>query len=58
MLVLSRRTGERIRLKTAAGEIVWVEVAGIDRQGQVRLSFVALQSVEIHREEIPNREER
>ncbi len=52
MLILSRRIGERIRLKTASGEIVWVEVADIDRHGAIRLSFVAPQSVEILREEI------
>ncbi len=52
LLVLSRRPGERIRLKTASGEIIWIEVAGIDRQGAIRLAFSAPQSVEIMREEL------
>ncbi len=57
MLILMRRISERIRLKTASGEIIWLEVAGIDRHGGVKLAFTAPQSVEIMREEILNRED-
>ncbi len=47
MLVLTRRTGEQIRI----GDDVTVRVLEI-RRGQVRLSIDAPRSVAVHREEI------
>ncbi len=51
MLVLNRRTRERIRVKTPSGELVWIDVCQI-RGGQVRLGFTANLDVEIMREEV------
>lgn len=57
MLVLNRRIGERIRLVTEAGEIIWIRVENRDRN-YVRLMFEAPPSVKIIREELLPEEER
>lgn len=50
MLVLSRRTGERVVLQTSDGDI---EVEVLEHQrGKVRLAFTAPAAVKIYREEI------
>ena len=51
MLVLSRRPGERIRIRTPAGEVVWITVSSW-RGDAVRLGFTADAGVEIMREEL------
>jgi sRNA-binding carbon storage regulator CsrA len=49
-LVLSRKSGERVRVTTPAGEVIWVEVG--DRHGeQVALRFIADLATVITREE-------
>lgn len=51
MLALTRCPRERVRIKTASGEIIWLEVFEVDR-GKVKLAFDAGKSVEIMREEL------
>lgn len=50
LLVLSRRFGERIRVRVA-GRDIWLEVVAF-RNGQVRLGFIAPPDVQITREEL------
>lgn len=50
MLRLTRNTGERIRIRTPAGDI-WVSVETA-RRGQVGLGIDAPRSMEIDREEL------
>lgn len=50
MLVLTRKTGERIHL----GEDIWIEVLEV-RGGTVRLGVDAPKEVEVHRDEIYQR---
>jgi carbon storage regulator CsrA len=53
MLVLSRRIGQRIRLKTWQGDVIWLEVCDIDpSRGKVRIGIEAPPEVIIHRAEI------
>ena len=51
MLVLARKIGQRIRIKTPAGEVIWVLVTDIDC-GRVRLGIEAAPGVKIDREEV------
>ena len=50
MLVLTRKTGERIHL----GDDIWIEVLEI-RGGTVRLGVMAPKDVEVYRDEIYQR---
>lgn len=51
MLVLSRRVGERIRIKTPDGTVIWVLLVELDRN-VARIGVEAPRSVEIDRENI------
>lgn len=51
MLVLSRRTDERIRIKLEDGRHIWVLVTRIDRN-KVRLGISAPPSIILEREEV------
>lgn len=50
LLVLKRRCGERLKLVTAAGEVVWLLVSETHR-GTVKIGVEAPQSVDVQREE-------
>lgn len=50
-LVLSRKLGEKIYIKTKSGDEIVVVLTDIDR-GKVRIGFKADKSVEILREEL------
>ena len=52
MLVLTRAPGERIRLRTAAGEEVWVSVRWSPYDRRFRVAIDAPSSVEVLREEL------
>lgn len=51
MLVLSRKTGERIRILTPKGEVIWVTIVDVDR-GKVRVGIEAPRDIVVHREEL------
>lgn len=51
MLVLFRRTGERVRLRTPEGRVVWVTLCLTER-GQARIGIEADRDVSIAREEV------
>lgn len=48
MLVLSRRTGERIRI----GDSIVIEFVRVQSDGKVRVAIDAPPEVEVHREEV------
>jgi carbon storage regulator CsrA len=50
-LVLSRKVGERVRIRTKAGEVITVTLAEIDR-GKAKLVFQADTAIAIDREEV------
>lgn len=53
MLVLSRRIGQRIRLKTWEGQVIWLQICDIDpSRNKVRLGIEAPPEVLIHRAEL------
>lgn len=51
MLVLSRKVGERIRILTPKGEVIWVTIVDVDR-GKVRVGIEAPRDIVVHREEL------
>lgn len=50
-LVLNRREGERLRIKTAEGVVIWVEVVEV-RGHRARLDILAPRAVHVVREEV------
>lgn len=50
MLVLTRRPGERIQIRTPGGEEIWIHIFDI-RINKVRIGFEADPTVKIQREE-------
>ena len=52
MLVLSRKSGERVVLTLASGEEIWVGVGHVTPSGKVLLTFDAPPDVDIKREEL------
>jgi carbon storage regulator CsrA len=52
MLVLSRKSGERVVLTLASGEEIWVGVGHVTTNGKVLLTFQAPDDVDIKREEL------
>jgi sRNA-binding carbon storage regulator CsrA len=54
MLMLTRLHGQRVRITTPEGVVIWVTFAGIDpeRGRRVRLGIEAPKDVEILREEV------
>ena len=52
MLVLSRKSGERVVLTLASGEEIWVGVGHVTPNGKVLLTFQAPDDVDIYREEL------
>lgn len=59
MLILSRKTGERVRIKLPDGQIIWVTVAEVDRHAsKIRLGFEGARDIEFKREEIIDKPER
>jgi sRNA-binding carbon storage regulator CsrA len=52
MLVLSRKSGERVVLTLASGEEIWVGVGHVTANGKVLLTFQAPPDVDIKREEL------
>jgi carbon storage regulator len=51
MLVLTRKVGERIRLKLGDGTVIWVVIVDIDR-GKCRVGVEAPKEIAIFREEL------
>jgi len=51
MLVLTRKEGERVRILTRSGEVIWVELIRVDNQ-KAQLGFDAAWNVSIFREEL------
>ncbi len=51
-LVLMRKPGESVEIRTLSGERIKVTVGRLDRAGQARLIFDAPQSCVIHRSEV------
>lgn len=58
MLVLTRRTGEWLRLRCADGTTIWVGVADTSGKGKVRLALAPPPGVEVLREELLPPDER
>lgn len=54
MLVLTRRIGERIRLRLSSGEDIWITVTQIQRR-KAAIGITAPESIHIAREELIDR---
>lgn len=51
MLVISRRVGQRLRIRARADVDVWISIQDVDR-GKIRLGIHAPRDVEVLREEL------
>jgi len=56
-LVITRYEGERVRIRTGSGEIIWVTLASVQKN-KGRLAIQADKSVEVLREELVPEAER
>lgn len=52
MLSLTRKVGQRVRLRAPDGTVVWVVLYEVESGGKARIAFDAPPGVEVLREEL------